>query len=30
MSAELPDEWDSNTVDIPFFPGTIGGVIMEI
>ena len=21
MSAELPDEWDSNTVDIPFYLG---------
>src|SRR5690349_3347547 len=27
MSAELPDEWESSTVGIPFFPGTMGGVM---
>src|SRR4051794_30053432 len=27
MSAELPDGCESSTVDMPFFPGTIGGVM---
>src|SRR6185436_5757545 len=26
-SAELPDGCESSTVDIPFFPGTMGGVM---
>jgi hypothetical protein len=26
-SAELPDGWESSTVDIPFLPGTMGGVM---
>src|SRR3954463_7514420 len=30
MSAELPDRCERRTVDIPFFPGTIGGVINQI
>src|SRR6478672_3521204 len=30
MSAELPDGCESNTVDMPFFPGTIGGVMDQI